>query len=385
MFNRNKTAILLETLSRDFSPFEELLQVYTAAADDIDCCPYYQPRTVLFKRFPDDTGHTIGPQPGCINYGANYSAESNKPSTTIRKVAGAATRSVAVLTEDDLRPVLRMCRVVRRWEQLFPQMRWFYYPEACRTLRAQELPRFRRAFYRWWLYGTYFHGEWTRPQIGHPIPFVLDVRVSQMRRYSTAELMELLDLHETMKDVILHYICPRLDPTYQLSHNPAPLMEKVGREHSLKTTWNDQSKWARIVKTYAKLGPEELMHYFENIYSYTRKRLIAEIRLERPTFTFDQESLQGVIRCVLEERQLVDNLPIIPGDCEGGILDFDDERDVRRMDFEQDGRVDGTLPPGVPAVQQFSRHSPRGDDGEYLEEELHSVFDVHGYTAVLQA
>ncbi|KAJ3481613.1 hypothetical protein NLG97_g7781 [Lecanicillium saksenae] len=386
VFNKNKVMILLQALSKEFSPFDELLQVFTATTEDIHDRTYYQPRTVIFKRFPGDTGYTIGPRPGDMHHGANYCSDMNRIGTAIvRKAAGVASSGVAVLTEDDLNPILRMCRLVRQWEQLFPQMRWFHYPADCRALSEQELPRFRRAFYRWWLYGTYFHGEWTRPQAGHPMPFVLDVRTSQMRRHSTAELMELLDLHETMKDVILHYICPRLDPAYQLSYNPSPLMEKVSREYSLNTMWNDQSKWARIVKTYAKLNPEELMHYFENIYSYTRKRLITEIRLQRPNFNFDQESLQGVIRCVLEERQLADNLPIVPEDCAGGILDFGDERDGQRIEYGRDARSDGTLPPGVPPVRQFSRYSPRGDDGEYLEEEMHGLFEQHGYTTMLQA
>ncbi|OAR01823.1 hypothetical protein LLEC1_00664 [Akanthomyces lecanii] len=385
VFNKNKIMILMEVLSKEFSPFDELLQVYTAAAEDIHGCTYYQPRTVIFERFPGDTGYTIGPQPGHIHHGANYSETSRPGFSNARKAAGVASGGVAMLAEDDLRPILRMCRLVRRWEQLFPQMRWLHHPEDCRALNEQELPRLRRAFYRWWLYGTYFHGEWTRPQDGHPMPFVLDVRTSQMRRHSTAELMELLDLHETMKDVILHYICPRLDPTYQLSYDPLPLMEQVSREYSLNAMWNDQSKWARIVKTYAKLGPEELMHYFENIYSYTRKRLITEIRLHRPTFHLDQESLQGVIRCVLEERELVNNLSIVPEDCEGGILDFRDARDLQRIKYGRDGRADGTLPPGVPPVHQISRYSPRGDDGENLEEEMQSVFEVHGYATMLQA
>lgn len=217
VFLTNKIMILLEALLREFSPFDELLQVYTATIEDIDGRTYYQPCTVIFKRFPGDSGYTIGPQPSHMHYGANYSSEMNKPgASVVQKSAGVTSSGVAVLTEDDLRPILRMCRLVRQWEQLFPQMRWFHYPEDCRALNEQELPRFRRAFYRWWLYGTYFHGEWTRPQAGHPMPFVLDVRTSQMRRHSTAELMELLDLHETMKDVILHYICPRLDPMYQL-------------------------------------------------------------------------------------------------------------------------------------------------------------------------
>lgn len=211
VFNKNKVMILLKTLSREFSPMDELLQIYIATADDVCGRIYYHPREIIFKRFPGDSGYTIGPQPGHMHYGATHSTDVNSS-----RAARVASSSVAVLTEDDLAPILRMCRLVRQWELLFPQMRWFHYPADCRTLSDQESSRFRRALYRWWLYGLYFHGEWTRPQAGHPMPFVLDVRTSQMRRHSTSELMELLDLHETMKDVILHYICPRLDPSTQL-------------------------------------------------------------------------------------------------------------------------------------------------------------------------
>lgn len=131
----------------------------------------------------------------------------------------------------------------------------------------------------------------------------------------------------------------------------------------------DQSHWSRIVKTYAKLGPKDLMYYFENIYSYPRKRLISEIRLRHPNFTFDQESIQIAVRCALDERQWLDKVPSLAEDSAGGIIDFDDERDDERLLYGKDGSPNGLLPPGSKFVRSLSQYSPRGDDGSWLEDQ----------------
>lgn len=150
----------------------------------------------------------------------------------------------------------------------------------------------------------------------------------------------------------------------------------MDRAQSLADSWNDQSRWSRIVKTYAKLGPKELMYYFENIYSYPRKRLIAEIRLQHPTFTCDQESIQVTIRCVLDERRWLDKVISLAEDSAGGVIDFDDERDRERVMYGNDGSPDGSLPEGAKFVRSYSHYSPRGDDGSFLEDIYrHSVSD----------
>ena len=162
-------------------------------------------------------------------------------------------------------------------------------------------------------------------------------------------------------------------------------MEGTARKQSINTFWSNQSQWGRIVKTYAKLGPEELMHYFESICSYTRKRLISEIRLQRPSFTFDQESLHLVISCVLEERGVGSNVSILPDDDVGGIVDFGDARDGERVSFGSDASPDGSLPEGTRALRSLSRYSPRGDDGELLDDMHQSEHWQLYRTAMLQA
>ncbi|KAH6990391.1 hypothetical protein BKA56DRAFT_609998 [Ilyonectria sp. MPI-CAGE-AT-0026] len=374
LFTEGKASILLPVLSRDFSPLDELLQVYTASESDLESPGgLYAPRKIVFQRHAGDSGTVLAPRSENWPREAAESRVGFTPIVKLRKPNTSLNSGLktVILTERDFGPLLKYCQLVRRWEERFPQMRWFHESENCRLLRPHEAERFRRAFYRWWLYGFYFHGELPRPRVGLPEPYVDDIRTSQMRCHSTSELMELMDLVETMKDVVLHYLCPRLDPYQQDDTWGLPLIDTVDRPQSLMTGWNDQSRWGRIVKTYAKLGPKELMHLFENIYSYPRKRLITEASLHHPNFTLDQESIQIAIRCALDERQWLDRMPSLAEDGAGGVIDFDDERDGERLTFCGDARPDGSLPPGVRYVRSFSQYSPRGDDGSYLEEPQH--------------
>lgn len=144
--------------------------------------------------------------------------------------------------------------------------------------------------------------------------------------------------------------------------------ELVDRGHSLSNSWRDQSQWGRIIKTYAKLGPEDLLYYFENIYSFSRKRLITDVHLKHPNFLLDQESIQVAIRCALDERQWLTNAPHLAENNVGGIIDFDDERDDERLAYGNDASPDGALPSGATYVRSLSQYSPRGDDGSLVEE-----------------
>jgi hypothetical protein len=138
----------------------------------------------------------------------------------------------------------------------------------------------------------------------------------------------------------------------------------------LATSWSDQSHWGRIIKTYAKLGPEELLYFFNHIYSYPRKRLITEIQVRHPNLTFDQESIQLAVRCALDERSWLDQKVNLAEHDVGGIIDFDDERDEDRFRLRSDASPNGQLPGGSRFVQSYSRYSPRGDDGSFLEDYL---------------
>lgn len=122
----------------------------------------------------------------------------------------------------------------------------------------------------------------------------------------------------------------------------------------------------RIVDTYAKLDPGELMFYFENLYNYPRKRLVIDVNLRHPTFAHDQESLLSSIEAAVAERRWLketdqlDDLGVIVG-----------RPSVSHERYNCDGNPDASIP--VPGVVRRPRNdwSPPGDDGRALAERAH--------------
>uniref|UniRef100_A0A5C6GI53 F-box domain-containing protein n=1 Tax=Metarhizium rileyi (strain RCEF 4871) TaxID=1649241 RepID=A0A5C6GI53_METRR len=294
-FQRRKSDIIIPVLKRDFSPFDEFVQVYTASAGDIACGGIYKPRKVVFHRFGGDIGVVLSN--GASTSSLTGKAADDKFTKVIHArhalKAPCPSSDIVLLTALDLNGLLKQCRIVREWEELFPQMRWFYQPESCRLLRPHE-----QIF------------------VQTSLPGVVD------------------------------------------------------RSQSLATSWNDQSHWGRIVKTFAKLGPEDLLYYFNNIYSYPWIRLIKEIKLRHPDFTCDQESIQIAVRCALEERNWRDKKVNLAEHDVGGIIDFDDDRDEDRFRLRSDASPTGQLPGGSRFILSHSRYSPRGDDGTFLDDYL---------------
>ncbi|KAL2753739.1 hypothetical protein ACRALDRAFT_1077341 [Sodiomyces alcalophilus JCM 7366] len=265
-------------------------------------------------------------------------------------------RTVALM-ERDLGPLLRYCMTMRKWEELYPQLHWIAEPENCRVLEPSEKEKLRRALCRWWLHARYFHGDHPRPRRGGPEPFVHDIRTSQMRVYPTSQLAELKALVVSVKNLIRHYIYPNLEQNLSETDDSTPLEQML--ERSIRD---------RIVDTYAKLDPGELMFYFENLYNYPRKRLVIDVNLRHPTFVHDQESLLSAIEAAVEERHWLkdvgqlDDLGVIVGTANAG-----HER------FSCDGTPDASIP--VPGVFRRPRNdwSPPGDDGRALTERVHTI------------
>lgn len=215
IINSNKLEILLPILRRDFSPLDELLQVFTAAEEDLDTPGYtYRPRRVVLLRTGGKSALVLAKgdfhPPGYIEEACNGFTQVRKSGT--RGYAHEdRTIQTKVLDQDDLDALLKYCFVVRQWEELFPHLRWIKEPAYCRFLERHEQHRFRRALYRWWLYAFYFHGNLPRPHSAQPVAFVDDIRICQMRRYPTCELVEILDLLTAVFHLVQHYICPTLE------------------------------------------------------------------------------------------------------------------------------------------------------------------------------
>ncbi|CRK47231.1 hypothetical protein BN1723_020240, partial [Verticillium longisporum] len=105
------------------------------------------------------------------------------------------------------------------------------------------------------------------------------------------------------------------------------------------------------------------MFYFDNLYSYPRKRLVNDVNLRHPTFVHDQESLQAAIRSAVNERRWLDGIEQLED--LGSIVG--DPRQVNTK-FSGDGSADASIP--APGVMRRSRNdwSPPGDDGRALTE-----------------
>lgn len=214
----NKILIVLPILQRDFSPFDELLQVFTASEEDLFTANHtYQPRRIVFMR-PGGKSVVVLARGGFCPPAAT--GEEASSFTQIRKAGkpGHGNNELhvqtVVLDQSDLGSLLKFCLVVRQWEELFPHLRWIKEPADCRFLQPHEQHRFRRALYRWWLYAFYFHGDLPRPHTWQPAAFVNDVRICQMRMYATSELVEMLDLLAAVFHLVQHYICPTLEQDF---------------------------------------------------------------------------------------------------------------------------------------------------------------------------
>ena len=210
----NKATIVLPILQKEFSPFDELLHLFTASEEDLRSPgATYQPRKVVFKSSPLDLrGITlaIGGFRTSTSKGDSFTPVSKgfraRSSTVL-----SSPRTAVLVGNRTLDSLLKYCRIVRKWEELFPQFRWSREPANCRWLNDDEKLRLRRALYRWWLYAVHFHGDMPRPRRGLPEPYVDDIRTSHIRMLPTAEVAELHDLLGTVKDLIKEYFCPWLE------------------------------------------------------------------------------------------------------------------------------------------------------------------------------
>jgi hypothetical protein len=374
LFKRNKSQILLPVLRAEFSPFEELVQVFTASdADLLEPAGTYQPRTVIYRRYPGDVvGITL------CRGGLATTADAMTLTGAFLSILGGGRPNMAkvlppprsiALTDRDLRPLLDYCKVVRKWEDIYPQLHWMTDPENCRTLEPVEKEKLRRALYRWWLHARHWHGDGPRPRRGLPEPFVDDPRTCSMRLHSTSDLMELAALMSAVKALVRHYIFPnleqKLDDVSCLPLAPKRQKTDVLRQApvSLMSQMMELRMQETVVDTYAKLDPKELMFYFENLYSYPRKRLVSDVNMRHPTFANDQESLHAAIRAATDERPWLQNLDVLEdiGQIVGLVTHCDDR-------LRRDGSPDATIPaPGV-ARRPQEDWSPPGDDGLALAE-----------------
>ena len=103
--------------------------------------------------------------------------------------------------------IVRIGRVARRWERIYPIKKWKVDYENRRSLTREEHFRLRRAVYRLWLYHRAFHvGYFDRFTRHHWS--VIRRRAQLLHNWSTDELAEIEDLRSVMCDVVQNHVCP---------------------------------------------------------------------------------------------------------------------------------------------------------------------------------
>lgn len=358
IYDGNRGHILLSLLETELSPFDEALQIITFKPEDIDvplgpCLRrriYHKNKLVCEGESlrPGDDDHVLLPP--------------------------------AVLDDEHFERLLRLFETVKTWEQLFPRYR-FQPASDCRELHPSESKRLRAALYSWMSYAQFFHGDLPRPNNFVPQQGSTDIRCKRLRLLSDHELHELDDLWETVQCMVRGEICPSTEAVlkemvsrwstsstsragtnqsqdYSISREEA---ERIGFGTSRLSlvraafSWNDSTFVdfdtnvnSAIVDTFLKLSPAEIMGFATNKSTYTRDRLVREVRLSHPSILLDRQSLGHALSVVKDERlEVHDVAPSLSchkafndvknGDS-GGILDFHLwDKDIRG-DWSREGQ-----------------------------------------------
>lgn len=106
-----------------------------------------------------------------------------------------------------LRQVMAVGRVATRWEEIYPIKKWKHNFEDRRVLTCSERFRVRRAIYRLWLYDKAFHTR-THPRFSRKHRAVVLERAELLHNWSTAELAEMEDVRQIIRDVLQNHVCP---------------------------------------------------------------------------------------------------------------------------------------------------------------------------------
>ncbi|KAL8739372.1 MAG: hypothetical protein Q9190_007829, partial [Brigantiaea leucoxantha] len=108
-----------------------------------------------------------------------------------------------------LKQILHIGSVANAWADIYPFIHWRDSDRAAsrRFLSEDERMRVRRAVYRIWLYSAAFHNR-SYVRTSRALATVVRERAALLRRWSSAELREVLDLQNTMRAILEDWICP---------------------------------------------------------------------------------------------------------------------------------------------------------------------------------
>lgn len=212
--------------------------------------------------------------------------------------------------------IFKLCLQVCEWKRLFAE---FAFPaDSRRSLTATEGKRLEHAFARVALYDLLFHAE--KPVVYErermPVPFSSEhERLRFLRRFSTAELMEMRDLLAVKLEVVRTKLCPSLEDKWEDDDNDVgstgglclPSPSSLHRRRD-PTAWFSRSSPRRedIVHTYAKLTPMDILGIMDTNPQAQRPVTRSLAGKLIPDLPSDLESLSAALTAVLDERAIAE-------------------------------------------------------------------------------
>lgn len=103
--------------------------------------------------------------------------------------------------------IIRVGRVAKKWEDIYPFRRWKSNFADRRLLTTVERVVLRRALYRLWLFDRAFHNS-SQVRTCRLLPDIVRERAALLHNFGTLELAEMLDVHLIFRDVVANNVCP---------------------------------------------------------------------------------------------------------------------------------------------------------------------------------
>lgn len=206
------------------------------------------------------------------------------------------------MSEALLHQVVKVGRIAQRYEEIYPFKKWKTDFANRRLLTNDERVRLRRAIYRVWLFDKAFHNS-AHVRTCRGIPEVVRERAALLHNFPTAELAEMLDVHNALRDLVANNICPsngRIRQKYQkrfpdnkhpplfnihLNYPPAPSsfvpdgwfhnssFGSVKYQSRLAPSrwnepgaegWGDEIAHYYVIEDMMKLDPEQILYLKDN-------------------------------------------------------------------------------------------------------------------------
>ena len=107
-----------------------------------------------------------------------------------------------------LKRLVDVGRVANKLVEIYPSQKWDDVASCCRRLlTSDEAHRLRRATYRHWLFSKAFHQP-SYPRESRGQPALMRARAALLRPWPAPELAEIMDVQETLRDILAFHVFP---------------------------------------------------------------------------------------------------------------------------------------------------------------------------------